>query len=326
MDVGTVSTVVCNAEGELVFDEPSVLLHQRTDGRGRRVTIGREAADLIGRLPPGVTAIRPVRHGVITDLDTARTFLRMVVRQVLPHPWQRGRAQAVVGVPAGATLLEQRALLEALEESGIARAVAIDEPVAGALGCGIDPMDRRVHMVVDIGGGTAEASAFCFGGVLAGRSCHTGGGDMTLAVSRHVREHHHLILGELAAEQLTVRSGEVPDTTEIVVHGRDSDSGRPQSVTVAAGELQTTLAPIVASLVRFLAGCLDELPPQAIDDLAADGMVLFGGASRVRGIEQALDKAFGLPVKRAENPLTCVAEGAARAAATPGVLSAYGRG
>jgi rod shape-determining protein MreB len=326
MDVGTVSTVVCDADGELLFDEPSILLHQRTGGRGQRIAVGREAADLVGRLPPGMTAIRPVRRGVITDLDTARSFLRMVVRQVLPRPWQRGRAQAVVGVPAGATLLEQRALLEVLEESGIARAVAIDEPVAGALGCGIDPMDRRVHMVVDVGGGTAEVSAFCFGGVLASRSCRIGGGDMTVAVSRHVREHHHLMMGEIAAEQLAVRSGEVPDNTEIGIHGRDSDSGRPRSVTVEAGELQAALAPIVAWLVRYLAGCLDDLPAQAIDDLAADGVVLVGGASRVRGIEQALEKAFGLPVKRAENPLTCVAEGAARAATAPGVLTAYGRG
>jgi rod shape-determining protein MreB len=232
----------------------------------------------------------------------------------------------VVGVPAGASLLEQRALLEAIEEAGISWAVAIEEPIAGALGCGIDPLERRVHMVVDVGGGTAEASAFCFGGVLASRSCRVGGGEMTQAVMRHVREHHHLILGESAAEKMTIRSGAVSQDVEVVAHGRDSDSGRPRSLTVMAGELQAAIAPVVDTLVRALAGCVDDLPAQAIDDLAADGVVMFGGASLVRGIEQGLEKVFGVPVKGAENPLTCVAEGAARAARSPAVLTAYGRG
>jgi len=149
---------------------------------------------------------------------------------------------------------------------------------------------------------------------------------MTQAVIRHLRVHHHLILGEIAAEAMTIRSGAVSPDAEVVGHGRDSDSGRPRSVTVAADELQVAIAPVVDTLVRGLAGCVDDLPPQAIDDLAADGVVMFGGGSHVRGIEQALEKVFGLPVKRAENPLTCVAEGAARAARTPRVLSAYGRG
>ena len=267
-----------------------------------------------------------MRHGVITDLHTARSYLRAVVRQILPRPWQRARAQVVVGVPAGASLLEQRALLEAVEEAGISWAVAIEEPIAGALGCGIDPLDRRVHMVVDVGGGTAEASAFCFGGVLASRSCRVGGGEMTQAVIRHVRQHHHLILGEIAAEEMTIRSGAVSQDVEVVAHGRDSDSGRPRSVTVTGGELQAAIAPVVDTLVSALASCVDDLPPQAIDDLAADGVVMFGGASHVRGIEQALEKVFGVPVKRAENPLTCVAEGAARAAQSQAVLTAYGRG
>jgi len=326
MDVGSVSTVVCNADGEFLYDEPSVLLYRRSAARGERVTVGRAAAELIGRLPPGAAVLRPVRHGVITDLDTARSYLRAVVRLVLPRPWQRARAQVVVGVPAGASLLEQRAFLEAVEEAGIRWAAALEEPIAGALGCGIDPLDRRVHMVVDIGGGTAEVSAFCFGGVLASRSCHAAGDEMTQAVIRHLRVHHHLILGEIAAEAMTIRSGAVSPDAEVVGHGRDSDSGRPRSVTVAADELQVAIAPVVDTLVRGLAGCVDDLPPQAIDDLAADGVVMFGGGSHVRGIEQALEKVFGLPVKRAENPLTCVAEGAARAARTPRVLSAYGRG
>jgi rod shape-determining protein MreB and related proteins len=326
MDVGSVSTVVCSADGEFLYDEPSVLLHQRSGGGGERITIGRAAAELIGRLPPGVTVLRPVQHGVVTDLHTARSYLRAVIRQVLPRPWQRARAQVVVGVPAGASLLEQRALLEAIEEAGISWAVAIEEPIAGALGCGIDPLDRRVHMVVDVGGGTAEASAFCFGGVLASRSCRVGGGEMTQAVIRHVREHHHLILGEIAAEEMTVRAGAVSQDVEVVAHGRDSDTGRPRSVTVMAGGLQAAIAPVVDTLVRALAGCVDDLPAQAIDDLAADGVVMFGGASLVRGIDQALEKVFGVPVKPAENPLTCVAEGAARAARSPAVLTAYGRG
>jgi rod shape-determining protein MreB len=233
--------------------------------------------------------------------------------------------RAVIGVPVGSSALEHRALLEAAEEAGVRPATALDEAIAGAVGCGLDPLERRVHMVVDVGGGTAEAVAFCFGGVLAHRTCKLAGDEMTLAVARHLREQHQLHVGELEAEDLKIRSGTAEDGP-LVVQGRDGVTGRPRLATVQAAEVAEAVRPITDEIVRALAGCLDDLPPQALADVLAEGVLVFGGASQLQGFAAELERGLGLPVKLAEEPMTCVAEGAARALRNRPLLAAYGRG
>src|SRR4051794_10471552 len=203
------------------------MLLRRNGGRRERIlAVGQEAADLLGRAPSGFVAVRPLQDGVVTDLETARTYLRAVMRKAGRHGW-RSPVRAVIGVSAGSTALERRALLEAAEEAGIRPVTALDEAIAGAVGCGLDPLERRVHMVVDVGGGTAEAVAFCFGGVLAHRTCKSAGDEMTLAVSRYLRDQDQLYVGELEAEALKIRSS-ADDTGPLVVQGRDAVTGRPQ--------------------------------------------------------------------------------------------------
>ena len=324
IDLGTANTVVYDSAQEVVFDEPSVLLRRGTGGRsGGIVAVGREAAELLGRVPAGVTAMRPLQDGVVIDLETARAYLRAVVRRALSNPWHRTRGRVAIGVPSGATELERRALLEAADEAGMHRATAIDEPIAGALGCGIDPMERRVHMVVDVGGGTAEATAFCYGGVVTSRSCRVAGDEMTVAVFRHLREHHQLIVGEQTAEKIKMRIG-VETEPSLPVPGLDAGTGHARLATIPVAEIVEVLQPITDTIIQTLAASLHDLPPEAVGDVLADGIVVFGGASLTRGFDQRLEKAFGFPVKVAENPLTCVAEGAARSLHTPGVLEAYG--
>jgi rod shape-determining protein MreB and related proteins len=325
IDLGTANTVVCDETRGIVFDEPSVLLRRNSARRRTRlVAIGREAFDLLGRVPAGMTALRPLQDGVITDLETARTYLRAVVRRAVRRSWQRGYAKVAIGVPSGATHLERQALLEAADEAGIKSATAMDESIAGAVGCGIDPMERRVHMVVDVGGGTAEVSAFCFGGVLTHRTSKLAGDEMTLAVYRHLREQHHLYVGELVAEEVKIRAGADADEP-LVVQGRDAATGRPRLATVPAAEIGEAVRPITDEIVRTLSTCLDDLPPQAIADVLAEGVLIFGGGSLVRGFAEHLERGLGMPVKLAEQPLTCVAEGAARALRIPRLLAAYGR-
>jgi rod shape-determining protein MreB len=249
-------------------------------------------------------------------------YLRAVLHKAGRRVWSPVRA--VIGVPVGSSALEHRALLEAAEEAGIRPVVAIDESVAGAVGCGIDPLERRVHMVVDVGGGTAEAVAFCFGGVLAHRTSKLGGDEMTIAVARYLREQHQLHVGELEAENLKIRSGSDGDGP-LVVQGRDAATGRPRLATVQAGEVADAVRSIVEEIVRTLAACLDDLPPQAIADVLAEGVLVFGGSSLVHEFPQELERSLGLPVKLAEEPLTCVAEGAARALRSRRLLAAYGR-
>jgi rod shape-determining protein MreB len=179
-------------------------------------------------------------------------------------------------------------------------------------------------MVVDVGGGTAEAVAFCYGGVLAHRTSKLGGDEMTLVVSRYLREQHQLHVGELEAEDLKIRAG-TDDSGPLVVQGRDAATGRPRLATVQTAEVAEAVRPITDEIVRTLAACLDDLPPQGLTDVLGEGVLVFGGASLVTGFPQELERSLGLPVKRAEDPLTCVADGAARALRNRRLLAAYGR-
>lgn len=201
----------------------------------------------------------------------------------------------------------------------------LQEPVAGAVGCGIDPLERRVHMVVDIGGGTAEVTAFCYGDVLTARSCRVAGDEMTVAIRQRLRDAHGLVVGEHSSEQVKIRASQQMEDG-LVVHGRDAATGRPRATTVSLEETVEVLRPITNSIIETLAACLDDLPPETSGDVLADGVLLFGGASLTLGFRDALEQAFGFPVKTADNPLTCVAAGAARAVRNPSLLTAYGRG
>ncbi|HEY2764605.1 MAG TPA: rod shape-determining protein [Pseudonocardiaceae bacterium] len=322
IDLGTANTVVCHPQDGILLDEPSVMLVRDGVRRHEVVATGRDAVELLGRAPLGLTASRPVRDGVITDLEVARAYLRVLLRRLAPQPWQRRGLRAVIGVPVGSTALERRALLEAADEAGIGKATALADPIAGAVGCGLDPMEKRMQMVIDIGGGTAEATAFCFGGVVTYRSTRTAGNAMTVAVYRYLREQYQLIVGELAAEQIKYRTA-TEDGASLLVEGRDAATGRPRLATVPVAEITESLRPVTEAIVQDLVTCLDDMPAQGVGDVMAAGILVFGGASLLRGFDQLLEKAFGFPVKRAEQPLTCVAEGAARCLRNPALLEAY---
>lgn len=324
IDLGNSNTVVCDPRHGLLLEEPSVLLLQHSDGRRPKVAaVGSEARDLIGRTSSGFTAIRPLHDGVITDLDTARAFISSILHRIARHRWQRIRMRAVVGVPVGATGLERRALLEAAEEAGLHRPVLLAEPIAGAIGCGVDPLDHRAHLVVDIGGGTAEVTAFCFGEVLAHRSSRVAGDEMTLAVYHHLREQHGMLVGELDAEDIKIRCGTEEGPT-IAVSGRDAATGRPRLVTVPIAELEAAIRPVIDSIVQTLASCVDDIPPQSVGDVLAEGLLAFGGGSLLRGFHDRLEDALGFAVKPAGRPLTCVAEGAAGVLRNRAMLAAFG--
>lgn len=320
IDLGTANTVVCHGQHGIVYDEPSVLV-ARLDGRHPKViSVGAEAKTLLGRTPQGLTVIRPLQDGVITDLEGSRTYLRAVLHRLPAR--MRVRAKVAIGVPLGATALERRGLLEAADEARVAKAVLVPEQVAGGLGCGIDPMEPRAHMVVDIGGGTAEVTAFCYGGVLGSRSTRVAGDEMTLAVYEYLRHQYQLVVGELVAEDLKIRAA-TEESPSLVVEGQDAATGRPRLVTLEVDEIAEAMRPVTASIIQTLAACLEDLPPQSVSDINAEGVLTFGGGSLMRGLDKLLEDAFGFPVKRAERPLTCVAEGARATLGRPDVLAAY---
>jgi rod shape-determining protein MreB len=325
IDLGTANTVVCDANEAVVLNEPSVIL-VRSDGSRRRVlaATGQFAVELVGRTPAAMAPLRPLHDGVITDLEIAQLYLRSLLERTTTRRWGRSRAHAVIGVPSGATALERRALLEAADEAGVSRAVTIDEPIAGAVGCGLDPMDRRARMVVDVGGGTAEVTAFCFGGMLAQRSCRVAGDEMTSAVAQHLRDTHQIVVGDLAAEEVKVRAGQSAEPTVLVL-GRDAGTGRARQAAVPVADVIAAVRPVVDAIVSALSACLDELTPQATGDILGEGVTLFGGGSLTAGFAETLERSFGFPVKPADNPLTCVGQGAAACLRAPDLLAAYGQ-
>jgi rod shape-determining protein MreB len=322
IDLGTANTVVFHPRRGIVLNQPSVMVVREHDERGQPVVVGRAARDMMGRTPAGMAVVRPLQDGVITDLQAARAFVLAMLRLVPFQPWEKVRPHAVIGVPVGATTLERQALLEAASEAGLGRVELVPEPIAGALGAGLDPMERRAQMVVDVGGGTSEVTAFCFGGVLASRSCRVAGDEMTQALLNHLRAEHQLLVGEITAEEAKKALSGAGD--RIQVEGRDAASGRPRRLELPREELAEAMRPISDLIVEALAATLSEdLPPQAVGDILASGVVAFGGGALLAGFPARLEAELGFPVRLAERPLTCVAEGAATCLAQPLLLRGF---
>ncbi|HEX6350280.1 MAG TPA: rod shape-determining protein [Candidatus Dormibacteraeota bacterium] len=325
IDLGTANTVVFHPRRGIVLNEPSVMVVRDNDERGQPVVVGREARDMMGRTPNGMSVVRPLQDGVITDLQAARAFVVAMMRRVPVQVWEKVRPHAVIGVPVGATTLERQALLEAASEAGLGRVELVPEPIAGALGAGLDPMERRAQMVVDVGGGTSEVTAFCFGGVLASRSCRVAGDEMTQALLNHLRAEHQLLVGELTAEEAKKTLAGAGD--QIFVEGRDAATGRPRRQQIQPEELAEAMRAITDVIVQALAATLSEdLPPQAVADILSAGVVAFGGGSLLAGFSERLQAELGFPVRPAERPLTCVAEGAAACLAHPLLLRGFAGG
>ncbi|CRK53255.1 putative rod shape-determining protein MreB [Rhodococcus sp. RD6.2] len=322
IDLGTANTVVGTPEDGIVLNEPSFML-VRTKEPHRALAIGQEARSLVGRTPIGITQVRPMRAGVIVDLESAKAFVSAVIKQASPYGHFGRRPTAVISVPEGATPLERRALLEVGHEAGLRKVGLIPEPVAGAVGCGINPMEPRAHLVVNIGGGTSEVTAVCFGGVISHRSCRIAGDELTTALHHYLREEHQIIVGDLTAERAKMGTPDTEKGQSVVVEGLDAVTGRARLLSLDVDEIVEALRPTTASIVQTLTSCLEDLPPQAIGDVMSEGVLAIGGGSMLRGLSQLLEDAFGLPVKTAERPLTCVAEGATACLAHPEVVAAY---
>lgn len=322
IDLGTTNTVVGTLEEGVVLNEPSFMLVRDKDPH-RALAIGQDARNLVGRTPAGITQVRPMRNGVIVDLESAQAFLTAVIKQVAPRRRWGRRPKGVITVPAGATPLERRALLEVGHEAGLRKVGLIPAPVAGALGCGIDPLEPRAHLVVNFGGGTSEVTAICFGGVLSHRSCRLAGEELTEALHHYLREEHQIIVGQLTAEHAKMSAPDSTDGQSLVVEGLDAVTGRARLLSLDIEEMTEALRPTTTAMVQTLTACLEDLPPQAISDVMSEGILVIGGGAMLRGLAQQLEESFGLPVKTAEQPLTCVAEGATACVDHPDVVAAY---
>ena len=276
--------------------------------------VGDEAQRMIGRTPASISAVRPLRHGVIADFEVTEQMLRHFIGRV-----QRGRfahPRVIMCAPSGITDVEQRALVEACLAAGARSTHLIEEPLAAAIGAGLEIEAPRANAVVDIGGGTSEVAVISLGSIVASRSARVGGYDFDDAIGAFLRQRHALAIGERSAERLKRQVGSVsPDSSEGQegVRGRDPVSGLPREVGVTSEELREALEPLVVDIVEAVTGTLEQTPPELASDLTERGILLAGGGGLLRGLRERLEAETRLTVELAEDPLACVALGAGAA-------------
>lgn len=311
IDLGTANTVIYQRGRGVVLDEPSVVA-VRT-GTADLLAAGARAKEMVGRTPSSVTAIRPLRDGVISDAEVSERMLRWFVDQVAPSTILRPRV--VVGVPSDITGVERRALEDATLRAGARRVYVIEEPMAAALGAGLPIHETAASMVVDIGGGTTDVAVISLGGVVSGRSVRIGGDEIDEAIVAHVKGEYSLLLGERTAEHIKVTAGSAFPLREEVnerVRGRDLATGLPKTVVINSAEVRRAIELPLHQIIDLVRGVLDVCPPELAGDILDRGITLTGGGALLRGLDQRLHHELGVPVTVAEDPLRAVARGAGR--------------
>jgi rod shape-determining protein MreB and related proteins len=308
IDLGTANTLVYVAGRGIVVSEPSVVASDSESGRVHAV--GADAERMIGRTPATISATRPLRHGVIADFDVTEAMLRYFIRKVLDR--QRAHPRLIVCAPSGITQVEQRAVEEASLAAGARRVQLIEEPIAAAIGAGLEIEEPVGRMVVDVGGGTSEMAIISLGGIVLTRSLRVGGYEMDEAITRYMRLQHSLAIGSQTAEAIKISIGAAialaPEET-FEVRGRHLLSGLPTEVVLRSGEVRAAIDGPLREIVEAVKETLEQTPPELTGDIARDGILLAGGGALLRGFDQRLSDETGLPVELASSPLTCVVLG-----------------
>lgn len=315
IDLGTVNTVVYVRDKGIVLNEPSVVALETRDGVRRVKVVGNEAKPMMGKTPSNIQAIRPLRDGVIADIDVAEQMIKHFIEKALGGPSRlRQRSNVVVCVPSGSTMVERRAIRDAASNAGAVSVQLIEESLAAAIGAGLQVTQPTGAMVVDIGGGTTEVAILSLGGIAYSNSARVGGDKMDDMISSYIRRKHNLMIGEMTAERVKLAIGcaTPPDGEGIVmgVKGRDLVNGRPSEVRVSEAEVADALAEPVGQIVAAVRAALEQTPPELSADIIDYGITLTGGGALLRRMDVAIAEATGLHVQVAEDALICVAMGA----------------
>jgi rod shape-determining protein MreB len=312
IDLGTANTLVFVGGRGIVVSEPSVVASDALTGEVHAV--GVEAEQMIGRTPATISAVRPLRHGVIADFEVTEDMLRYFIRKVLDH--RRGHPRLIVCAPSGVTGVEARAVEEASLAAGARRVHLIEEPIAAAIGAGIAIEEPIGRMVVNVGGGTSEVAVISLGAMVLGRSIRVGGYEMDEAITQYLRREHHLAIGSQTAEAIKIAIGAaLPLASEATtqVRGRHLITGLPTQVILSSEEVREALKAPLEEIVQVIRDTLEETPPELAGDIARDGILLAGGGTLLRGFTELVAAETGMPVFSADSPLTCVAFGSGQA-------------
>ncbi|MGI8726112.1 MAG: rod shape-determining protein [Solirubrobacterales bacterium] len=311
VDLGTANTLVYVRGRGIVLSEPSVVA---VDSRNGEVhAVGMEAKRMLGRTPGTISAIRPLKDGVIADFDVTEEMLRYFIQQV--HQNRFAHPRVVVCVPSGVTGVEKRAVEEACMAAGARQAYLIEEPMAAAIGAGLPVGEPTGSMVVDIGGGTSEVAVISLGGIVVSQSIRVGGDEMDDAIVAHCKTEHKLMIGQQTAEEVKLEAGSATVLREEIkteIRGRDIVSGLPKTVMLSSEEIRDALAEPVNQIVGAVKETLDRTPPELAGDIMDRGITLAGGGSLLQGFDERLRQECQMPAQLADSPLTCVAVGSGR--------------
>jgi rod shape-determining protein MreB len=317
IDLGTANTLIYVRGRGMVLNEPSVVAVRDEPSRGGKtiMAVGVEAKNMLGRTPGHITAVRPMKDGVIADFIYTERMLQYFINKVHGNRFLRPSPRVLICVPYGSTQVERRAIKESAEGAGARSVYLVDEPMAAAVGAGLPVHEPCGSMVLDIGGGTSEVAVISLNGIVYAASARIGGDRFDDAIVNYVRRNYGILIGEQTAERIKIEIGSAyPGQTvrEMSVKGRNLSEGVPRSFTLNSNEILEALQEPLQGIVSAVKQALEQTPPELGSDVAERGIVLTGGGALLRDIDKLLMEETGLPVLIAEDPLTCVARGGGR--------------
>jgi len=319
IDLGTANTLIYARNQGVVLDEPSVVaIRQERGSSGQKgvAAVGWEAKRMLGRTPGNITAIRPLKDGVIADFHVTEKMLQHFIHKVHKNKFLRPSPRVLVCVPCGSTQVERRAIRESALGAGAREVYLIEEPMAAAIGAGMPVEQASGSMVVDIGGGTTEVAIISLSGVVYAASARIGGDRFDEGIVSYVRRNYGSLIGEATAERIKQEIGTAfpgTEVRELEVRGRNLAEGVPRSFTLNSNEILEALQEPLSGIIGAVRAALEQAPPELAADIAERGLVLTGGGALLRDLDRLLMEETGLPVIVAEDPLTCVARGGGRA-------------
>ena len=312
IDLGTANTLVYMRGKGIIIREPSVVAVDVKMDRVRYV--GQEAKDVIGRTPGSIVAVRPLKDGVIAEFDMTTSMLQEFIRKALKgRAFAGSRVRVIICIPSGVTAVERRAVKEATQNAGAKRVSIIEEPMAAAIGAGLPVAEPTGSMIVDIGGGTSEVAVISLGGIVTSRSVRVAGDEFDSSIINYIKKKYNLLIGERTAENIKIAIGSAypysDNEPSMDIKGRNLLNGLPENITITSEEIREALSEPLSHVIEAIKVTLEKTPPELAADIIDQGIMLAGGGALLKGLDLLIHSETGMPVKVAERPLDCVADG-----------------